>query len=255
MLDWDSAFFGFPVARIDASVNKCASLKEMLSELRKRGIALAYWDTSPDDAEINAVAVELGGRLVDTRHRFRRQITPSNAPKDQFKRPVITGANMQTLIQLALECATHSRFRADPQVPEGLCEELYRIWMYKSITGELANALLIEWDGGDPIGFVTLYRRGKMAVIGLIAVAADRRNQGIARRLLNRAAEWSAADGCSEVELVTQARNTPAVSAYERIGFTLHDLTNVYHFWLSDAWRKPVCGMVVGADAAKRGAK
>ena len=48
-LEWDSAFFGMPVARIQPGT-RAAELPEALSGLRAGGFGLAYWILDRPDA-------------------------------------------------------------------------------------------------------------------------------------------------------------------------------------------------------------
>ena len=65
-------------------------------------------------------------------------------------------------------------------------------------------------------------------VIGGLVVDREYRKQGIGRRLLVRAEEWAAQQGCSLVRLWSNVKRVEAHGFYERAGYT--NLKTQYSF-------------------------
>jgi ribosomal protein S18 acetylase RimI-like enzyme len=66
--------------------------------------------------------------------------------------------------------------------------------------------------------------------IGLIAVAACARGQGVGSELVRAAHGWMRGRSARESRVVTQLENVAARRLYEHCGYQLHDVQLVYHF-------------------------
>jgi dTDP-4-amino-4,6-dideoxy-D-galactose acyltransferase len=78
----------------------------------------------------------------------------------------------------------------------------------------------------------TLGDKNERGDIGLLAVAADKRGQGLGIQIVNGALQEFKAKGYELAQVVTQQDNIPACRLYERCGFTVEKVENFYHFWL-----------------------
>jgi len=232
-LDWDSAFFGFPVARIAREVAAEAALREALQALRARGVRLAYWFCAPD-AERAARARALGGTPVGTRAVYRRALVAADA---DAAAPGVTrytsSEASDALIALAQQAGRLSRFAVDPAMPSGTVQRLYRVWIERSVRGEIADAVyLARASDGASAGIVSTSRAGARGVIGLVAVDAASRGAGLGNALMAAAHRHFVTGGLQESEVVTQAENDAACRLYTRSGYTLALTETVFHFWL-----------------------
>src|SRR5262245_26969902 len=77
-LEWDSEFFGFPVASVDAAGMSESELKEVLASARRDGIAVAYVTTSPSCALAANLVSEFGGQFVDRKATFSHELSPDD---------------------------------------------------------------------------------------------------------------------------------------------------------------------------------
>lgn len=60
------------------------------------------------------------------------------------------------------------------------------------------------------------------AYLGFMYVRPDYRGQGLNKRLMAHFFDWARANGLPEVRLTVYSGNTPAISAYEKAGFSQH---------------------------------
>jgi GNAT superfamily N-acetyltransferase len=65
----------------------------------------------------------------------------------------------------------------------------------------------------------TLWHTGPCALIEELVVDEGVRGQGVGRALIQAAIGWARAQGCSEVEVSTEADNLKAQAFYQRLGF------------------------------------
>ncbi|MHB8876384.1 MAG: GNAT family protein [Myxococcaceae bacterium] len=82
------------------------------------------------------------------------------------------------LTRLALAAGEHSRFNRAPRFPKGGFEKLYRLWIERSITHEIADAVFVARRRAGLTGLVTVGEKQGRADIGLIAVDASARGFG-----------------------------------------------------------------------------
>ena len=96
-------------------------------------------------------------------------------------------------------------------------------WSENSVAGELSNPLslwLVAVDGDCLAGYV-----GSQSVMGEsdmmnIAVAPDRRRQGVAEALIEKLVDKLKANGNRCLTLEVRASNAAAIALYEKLGFT-----------------------------------
>jgi dTDP-4-amino-4,6-dideoxy-D-galactose acyltransferase len=221
-LDFDSTLFGYPVGALTIGEGGCTET-EAQQILRQEGAAyrLVYL-FSPEP---------LGtfGEPVDIKLTFIK--TPLAQLPAHEAIHAYTGGDDQRLLQLAFDSGVYSRFHTDPGFSGNEFQQLYRLWMVRSIRGEIADAVLVYNDGTGNCGMVTVAAENQQAEIGLIAVDGSVRGKGIGKLLIAHAETFAAQQGCSRLLVATQAANTPAVSIYLKTGFTEYSRIYIYHRW------------------------
>ena len=230
LLEWDSDWLGFAVAAIEAPRLGRSALESLLKRLKERTVRLAYWAPDAEDSVSLAAAESLGGRLVDCKTVLEKPLEPAPPPHDVelFDAAVPS----EELYALAIEAGHLSRFAVDPAIPREKFEALYRAWIRRSVSGEIADAVLVSREAGALAGMVTVSARGATAAIGLVSVAAGQRGRGYGRALLRAADAFAASRGCTAIEVVTQGGNRPALQLYRAAGFRVREMRNYLHFWL-----------------------
>lgn len=241
ILEWDSGFMGFPVCEL--TVTSSASEKELPLEIKSKqhqGFKLIYLNASQQVRVSPELLRSLGGALVDHKTTFERTLDgheefASQCPpglKIERRTGQSSQSHLAALRDLAREAGKHSRFHTDPRFPLDKFNELYETWLLKSLTGELAQTVLVcENKSASPLGFVTVTCRGQSGSIGLIAVAPVARGQGIGTLLTMRALQEMKSLGMISASVVTQRENVGACALYEKCGFSISDEISRYHFW------------------------
>ncbi len=229
-LQWDSAFFGFPVARLDLTgeLPPPSTLRAAVAAAGNRLCYVLTHDTAGD-----AVAVAMGGLLADRRTELRRPLSP-HARGGSDDGDIATHADLPQLRALALQSAQFSRFRTDPRMPPDAWVRLYERWADNSLAGTMADAVLVARINNMVVGMSSVGCRDGIGTIGLLAVDEAARGRGLGMALLERSAAWFADRDCTDASVVTQGDNLAALRLYERAGYHIADVTNVYHFWSPD---------------------
>jgi dTDP-4-amino-4,6-dideoxy-D-galactose acyltransferase len=226
-LAWDSAFFGFPIARIAAERPDRAALEEAVAACDRDGVRCAYLLLDAADAAGSEAAQASGFVLRDVRVELDRPVGGAD-PGAVDERVAIAEAGsgeLAALEVLARERFTSSRFFADPGFPRERCRELYAAFVCRGLSGDPRWTLATAGASG-----CIVCHADERAGVGTIElVVATRPGDGTA---LVRAAVARFADaGLTRAVVVTQACNVAAQRSYQRAGFRTCRSGLWFHRW------------------------
>lgn len=231
-LPWDSEFFGRRIARVLPSTLSTEEIQRLdVWSLEERIDCLYFLSSNTGGPSL--VPVEKSGfHLVDLRVTLAANLNQLALPASQNEAICLaTAADIPDLRSIAAHNHGDSRFYADPHFERSKCDELYAIWIEKSINDPNQKVFTYKPEG-QALGYVSYYKdEGSNAVIGLVGIAKESRGQGIASQLTNSCLRDMQAEGCSQVEVVTQGRNTKAIQLYEKCGFRLKSIQTWFHKW------------------------
>ncbi len=220
-LEFDSSLFGYPVGALRVEAPQCTEQEARdLLEREGKAFRLLYL--------FSAAPLDGWGEPADIKLTFAKTPLPQPVREDIRR---YEGGNDDRLLQLAFDSGVYSRFYLDPGFRNDEFRKLYRLWMERSLRGEIAEAVLVSGSDNRISGMVTVGVKGAEAEIGLIAVDASARGQGTGKQLLAAAEHYAAGRGCTRLTVATQAANTPAVGMYLRTGFTEISRLYIYHRW------------------------
>jgi dTDP-4-amino-4,6-dideoxy-D-galactose acyltransferase len=134
----------------------------------------------------------------------------------------------QSLLNLALLSGHKSRFKKDNHLNHKF-ESLYKLWIKKSLSGEMADAVFVAQSNDIIQGFVTVKKKNNHGQIGLIAVAPEAQGKGFGSKLLQAAEYWYVQNNIKKCTVVTQLDNIGACKLYERIGYRKEKTELVFH--------------------------
>ena len=235
ILDWDSEFFGIKVARIPAARLTTVELEQVMAEMKRGGVALAYWASDPNDEESQRAARMCHGYLADRKTTFVMELSQgggSVTSHDWIVEEYTDAVANSDLEQLAVEAGVCSRFRVDPRIPEEKFAELYKLWIRNSTNRRMADTVLVVRHAGKIVGMVTVKEKNGVSDIGLIAADAAMREKKLGFALVRAAQEWARKRGLKRAEVVTQAENIAACNLYKKCGYKAAKTENFYHFWI-----------------------
>jgi dTDP-4-amino-4,6-dideoxy-D-galactose acyltransferase len=238
VLDWDSNFFGYKVARILPPRISVPELSATLADMKKKGITLAYWASDPEDATSQAAARTSNAFLADKKVTYVisaqeiQSVTSSLTRSDLLVEEYHAVVPTPELEALALQAGVFSRFTIDPHIPDDRFVELYKIWIRRSVAREIAAMVFVIRREGTIAGMVTVGEKNGRADIGLIAVDVTLRGQDAGTALVQAAQSWGIANGFDLAQVVTQGDNLPACRFYEKCGYRVDKVENIFHFWI-----------------------
>jgi dTDP-4-amino-4,6-dideoxy-D-galactose acyltransferase len=254
---WDSDFFGTRIARVTAPRVTGAGLSHIVRDATAASIQCLYLLSDADDDETVRAAEGSGFSLVDVRLTLECAIrgrsgpdipgTPKGAPYaviDEGAPSAATDADglsvvraarvddLPALMALARVSHRNTRFHRDRHFDPARSDELYAVWIERSVRGELADVVwVVDVDSGAR-GYLTMSRDAASATIGLVAVDEAYRGRGYGDQLLRTALQWAADQNLPRVSVVTQGHSAAAVRFYERAGFITRRVEFWYHGWL-----------------------
>lgn len=233
ILDWDSEFFGYKIASLGTHNLKLAHLKEILSDMQRNHITLAYCFVKPDDELSNSSLRECSGFLADEKITFIIYLSEvMRKVYSDYIEPYRLNATSDKLRLLALQSGYYSRFRIDPKFCNNEYQKLYLEWIDKSVSKLMSDEILVFYKNDDEKGFVTLGIKDGVGSIGLIAVDEFERGNSIGKELMNSAFSFFLSKHINHVEVVTQKANNVACEFYQSLGFSVKRIENVYHLWI-----------------------
>ena len=230
LITWDSDFFGFKVG-ICSPLIPSNMLDEVLEFCKKEGYKLVYLFIDPGNSYLNQAAIKNGGVLIDQRVTFKMTL---KKPFEINSHIVIAKTDLLTpeLLDIVLQTGLYSRFYNDSHFGKSKYEELYTLWILKSLRKELADEVIYYLNGDTIIGYLTLQFKENVGYINLVGVNMHQQGEGIGKALLAKAVNLSLDNNCSSLEVATQLMNKKACNFYESFGFIQSNMKSIYHFWL-----------------------
>lgn len=233
-LPWDSEFLGFPVARLTTAGLSPEGLIVAMAAARRAGFHLLYVVVEPANAAAQAAMQQVGAQVFDRKVTF---VMPLPTPPDAAGGPsaAVGSATVYTpqLEALAWQSGEYSRFRLDARFAPHVFTKLYAKWLRNSLAGTIARRVMVWSDeAGIEQGLLTLGEKNDRADIGLLAVAARARGQGVGQLLVAAAVKQASEWGHQQLQVVTQRDNETACRFYEKCGFQLEHEEYIYHWWL-----------------------
>jgi len=224
-LDWDSDFFGYEVGKVIIPKGISLNATEFYEDAQKFKITYVF---SEQEQRIKNL------RLVDIKTLLSQSIVERKKSKTRNESVSFFDPrrhNFEDLKELAIASGELSRFNIDKDFKNNEFKRLYVQWIENAVE-DSASDVLVYFDGDELLGLTTLKEESnKLSNIGLVAVRADTRGKGVGQSLIDASIKLAKKKGYSEIQVVTQHVNQPAIRLYEKCGFVITQKTYVYHYW------------------------
>jgi len=228
ILEWDSTFFGFKIGRI--VLDKELDVQNSLFELEKKESVLTYvFSREPVE---KSMLRRYNGELADTKVWFTKTILDVDA--NFSDKSIVEDAkylDKEKIYKLAYLSGNYSRFKLDSNIPRKKFEQMYKLWVDNSLSGNLASKVFVYLLSNEIVGFVTLAVKDGFGEIGLIAVAAEAQGKSIGSKLIHRVEVFLKQNGIEELRVPTQKENRQAMQFYKKNNFLVLEEILIYHFW------------------------
>jgi ribosomal protein S18 acetylase RimI-like enzyme len=233
LLDWDSSFFGFRVARFTAPALSPDTAGQALDWCAEHAVSTLYYLCPAADMASRRAAEDSGFHLTDIRYTLGvtfRSSGPASAPSTGAGeiRPWQT-ADLPALKALAASSYRESRFYSDGFFPRDLCDRFYATWIERSCHG-YDDRVWVTSNATGVTGYITGSIRDGVGHIGLLAMDERSRGLGGGFALVVHALEWFRQSGATAGQVVTQGSNVAAQRLYQRAGFVPCAMDLWYHW-------------------------
>lgn len=229
ILDWDSNFFDFPVAKIENNVLTDNNYLKLLDELFEENIQLAYCSSKfPFVDQIDNLLYDIFP--IITNIPIVKQL--NKASKINSKISLYTEEYPdEDLIRLAQLAGKQGRFGKDPNMSESKCDELFKLWIINSVNKKFADEVYVYREDDKIVGFSTIKIVDGIGYAPLLAVDRNYEGKGISFALMNAVASVLFDKNCLKLLSDTQQTNKKALKIFERFGFEFNPPEYVYHLW------------------------
>ena len=136
------------------------------------------------------------------------------------------------LLHLALLSGKYSRFKLDDGFPQGSYKRLYSRWIEQSVNHAISSEVFCYMIEDAPRGLVTFNNKNGIGTIGLVAIHEDFQHRGIGSSIMSHVIRYSREKEIEKLTVATQLDNIPACRLYEKSGFEVESVTDVWHWWL-----------------------
>ena len=224
--DWDSDFFGYEIYGIRVDAFSKEDLISTLDELKAKNVKLVYCICN---GEIKVE--EIGGKLADIKLIYSKQLNKEIDQVTQI-RSYAMHESYKNLLSLSYASGEYSRFKLDENFANKEFERLYEEWIKNSVSRNIADEVLVYYEGHGIHGMVTVSFQDDVAKIGLISVAEGHRGKNIGGQLLKATEREAVKNNCNRLNVATQKQNSRACNFYEKNGYSVATTEYIYHFWL-----------------------
>lgn len=235
-LPWDSDFFGYGVARLDAVVSpgRVADLREdvgpgiaaldaVFQNAARNGIEYVFCSASATDLPLVRTLSGCGFELIETRCHYHKPL--SGPPAERYPTRLAGPEDVPSLARAAATMVNQfDRFHADPWISTAATDRLMARWVEASILDGFADATIVP-DEPAPEAFCTAkYHRQhwegwrlRLAQPVLSAVAP--RHRGWYVRIISELGEHLRSIGAEHAFLTTQITNNAVIRCWEKLGY------------------------------------
>jgi len=230
IVSWDTTFFGFKVARLEANIIERQTGSDQLKFMYTDDIQLAYYvGKSPiDDNILSNDFFDI--HLVITRVPIVKDLSAIDYNHDKIYSYSESYPDDE-LIKLSQLAGAQGRFGKDPNISKDDCNDIFKNWIINSVNRKMASDVLVYKEDGKIVGFSTLQIENGVGYAPLFAVAREYEGKGISFALMKAAESVMFAKGVTKVLSGTQNLNKKALAIYKRYGFEIQEPEYVYHFW------------------------
>jgi dTDP-4-amino-4,6-dideoxy-D-galactose acyltransferase len=229
-LEWDSDFFDMKIGKIEMEDLDVLKFQSDVACAKREGYELIYLFGEPKFAPS---LVSLRGAhcvSVGTNNLYSKPVLSGQQNKAITLLPRST--DIKDVYELAYESGKYSRFRLDPHIGLASFHRLYRAWVDNSVSGVIADDVLVFIESNVIQGLCTVRFAGEGATVGLLAVAPRQQGNGVGRALVEFAERRALQRGCQRLYVTTQVANEGACVFYEKLGMTMFRSTKIHHLWI-----------------------
>jgi hypothetical protein len=249
-LEWDSRFFGLPMARLDWILRGpraedgtiAAAVRGVVGRLAAEGVRHVTARVDVGDMAAVSALEAAGFRLMDalvTYFTHPRREPPTVVRELGRIRPFEPG-DAEEVLEITAEAYAdfRGRFHLDPHLPKGRAQAMYLEWARQCCAGRMADRVAVAENGrGGLLGWASTRRVEPASSVGGITLwngtlgACRRDSPGAYAGLIRSLAATNHAAG-EVTETQTQNHNVATVRILDAVGAKYVRGDYTFHAWL-----------------------
>lgn len=234
IMQWDSDFFGFPVAFV-GSMHLSENIYHHIDKfLRKEKVKLVEYLCNCHDDRSVKIAEKNQFHFTDMRLTFDMSLKNKfQVSEGDFSFEQADKSTVPALKKLTTNLYKDSRYFFDGNFDIDKINEFYSGWIEKAVKGTFDHECFCAFKGNNPVAFCSIrYNKRNTASIGLFGVSAEHSGKGLGKQLLYYVFNHLIDNGIEKMYVVTQGRNYSAQRLYQSVGFKTTSTELWYHKWL-----------------------
>jgi ribosomal protein S18 acetylase RimI-like enzyme len=232
-LEWDSAFFGKRIGRVQSTLRDAEAAREVETWAHSQAIDCLYHLVDAADVAAIRRAEESGFLLADVRVSLEHRASAGGTPAPEGVRICAPG-DLPGLLEQARAHHEQTRFFRDARFSPERARDLYALWLEKTYSDPGGRIFLAEREGRSAGYIACEIGPGKTGRIALAGVDPAHRGKGVGTQLVRAALDWFEANGTTSRNVVTQGANIPALRLYASNGFYPVRTELWYHKWYTN---------------------
>jgi ribosomal protein S18 acetylase RimI-like enzyme len=236
-IPWDTAVFGFPVARLEVCGETPAERDELaglLASYRDRGRALLVSRVAADRVAWLQALARHGFYPAETSLQPTRELK-GYEPGRRFaglRLREMRDGDREAVLAIAGSAFSRGRYHLDENIPRAGANARYVRWIENALAeGEPLLVFEDERKGGV-LGFYHLRDLGSgCAELSLAALDPRAQGLGLGPLLYDQCLEECVARGFERVQTHISVANTAVLNIYASLGFTFREPEFVLHWW------------------------
>ena len=234
-LEWDSNFWGFPVAYLSSKHLTDNIMLRIENIIKRDHIKLVEYICNCHDNRSVKTAENNEFHFTDIRLSFEKHLKSKHESvlPENYTFEKAQADHVQVLREISKGLYKDSRYFFDENFDRKKVIEFYQGWVEKAVFGKYDDECYCLYDQINPIGFCTIkYNISNTANIGLFGLSKSYQGKGLAKKLLYLTFNMLLEKSIQSVFVVTQGRNYAAQRLYQSAGFLTKATELWYHKWL-----------------------
>lgn len=228
-LEWDSNYFGINIAELTLERD---TVDKVFFEKIINQSEFDFIQSKVSIADVLKISnlEKMNFKFADLKVTFTLNLKEFTLMKDE-RSLVATEYDSDALKKISRGIFIDSRYYGYENLfSKYKVDELYEIWLEKSIMGVFDDICLKYCIDNQPVGFVTLKILSERARIGLIGVSNKFQSQGVGGKLIRNAVSFLRNKNVDFLDVSTQGKNIIAENFYIKQGFRLKEIESWYYY-------------------------
>ncbi|MGV6988957.1 dTDP-4-amino-4,6-dideoxy-D-galactose acyltransferase [Testudinibacter sp. P80/BLE/0925] len=217
--DWESDFFAMEIGRLQFTGGENAAPHTVQGNESAvfAPFELVQCKIHADQAERIHRLQQLGFQFVEGELDFCLPLSETKSARNELQ--TANDRDLDELENLFGDAFQLSRFR-QPWFSAQQNRTFYRTWIGKAVSAQFDDVCLVQRGADGSIQGAVSVRSvdTENARVGLLAVAENARGQGVAKKLVQSAVDWSAQRQRQQLWIATQSGNQAAIKLYQQSG-------------------------------------